>query len=125
MRGHSEALSNLFNVWDKVHGAGSAESPKSQLDWNCAYKAKAGIFQKETVWAKAVLDLVRDVSEALAPRAGNGGNACSLSRYICVLVRAKLVTSTSTRRSETSWSLQALKACICLLKQQNGGSGSA
>ena len=26
---------------------------KSQQDWSCAYKAKAGILQKETVWAKA------------------------------------------------------------------------
>ena len=38
---------------DKVHGAGSAASAKSQLDWSCACKAKAGILQKETVWAKA------------------------------------------------------------------------
>ena len=40
---------------DKVHGAGSAASAKSQLDWRCASacKAKAGILQKETVWAKA------------------------------------------------------------------------
>ena len=53
MRGHSEALSDLFNVCDKVHGAGSAASAKSQLDWSCAYKAKAGILQKETMRAKA------------------------------------------------------------------------
>ena len=44
-----------FSKCDKVHwhGAGSAASAKSQLDWSCAYKAKAGILQKETVWAKA------------------------------------------------------------------------
>ena len=36
--------------------AGSQESGKAQLDWNCAacaYKAKAGILQNETVWANA------------------------------------------------------------------------
>ena len=38
---------------DKVHGVGSAASAKSQPDWSCAYKAKAGILQKKTVWAKA------------------------------------------------------------------------
>ena len=37
----------------KVHGAGSAASAKSQLDWSCAYKAKAGILQKEEVCANA------------------------------------------------------------------------
>ena len=52
-----------FSMCDnlKVHGAllqalpGSAASltAKSQLDWSCAYKATAGILQKETVWAKA------------------------------------------------------------------------
>ena len=46
-------MSDLFNVFDIVHGAGSAASAKSQLDWSCAYKAKAGILQKETVCAKA------------------------------------------------------------------------
>ena len=30
MRGHSEALCNFLNVRNKVHGAGSAESAKSQ-----------------------------------------------------------------------------------------------
>ena len=35
-----------------VHGAGSAASSKAQIDWSCAYKAKAGSLQKETVWAK-------------------------------------------------------------------------
>ena len=52
MRGHSKALSDLFNVCDKEHGAGRAASAKSQLDWNCACKAKAGILQKEFMWAK-------------------------------------------------------------------------
>ena len=41
------------STYDKVHGAGSAAPAKSLLDWNCAYKEKAGILQKETVWAKA------------------------------------------------------------------------
>ena len=26
---------------------------KAQVDWSCAYKAKAGILQNETVWANA------------------------------------------------------------------------
>ena len=52
MLSHSEALSDLINVCDKVHGSGSAASTKSQLNWSCAYKAKAVILQKETVWAK-------------------------------------------------------------------------
>ena len=38
------ALSDLFNVCDKVHRAGVAVLAKSLLDWSCAYKAKAGIF---------------------------------------------------------------------------------
>ena len=37
------------NQCDKVHGAGSAESAKAQLDWSCAYKAKADILQNGTV----------------------------------------------------------------------------
>ena len=32
---------------------GSVASAKAQLDWSCAYKAKAGILQDETVWANA------------------------------------------------------------------------
>ena len=48
-----EALSDLLYMCDKVHGAGSAASATSQLDWSCACKAKAGILQKETLWAKA------------------------------------------------------------------------
>ena len=39
----AEALKDLFFVFDKVHGTGSAASAKAQLDWSCAYKAKAGI----------------------------------------------------------------------------------
>ena len=46
-------LRGLFNVCDKVHGASSAASAKSQLDWSCAYNAKAGILQRATMWAKA------------------------------------------------------------------------
>jgi hypothetical protein len=38
---------------DNVHGAGSAASAKAQLNWSCAYKAKAGILQNETGWANA------------------------------------------------------------------------
>ena len=52
-RGHSEALIDPFNDSDKVYGAGSTALDKSQLDWSCAYKAKAGILQKETASAKA------------------------------------------------------------------------
>ena len=50
----SKALHDLFNVWDEVHGAGSAASAKSQLDWSCqcAYKAKAGILQKKLCWPR-------------------------------------------------------------------------
>ena len=36
-------------ICDKVHGAGSTASAKAQLDWSCAYKAKADILQNETV----------------------------------------------------------------------------
>ena len=69
--------------------------------------------------------MILDVLEALAPRAGNGENACSLSSYFCILVfEICLLTGTSTLISETGWSLQPLKACICLLKQQNDGSNS-
>ena len=50
-----EALQDFFcmSVCDKVHGAGSQESAKAQMDSSCAYKAKAGILQNETVWANA------------------------------------------------------------------------
>ena len=48
MQGHSEALSDLFNVCDK---AGLHQL--IHLDWSCAYKANAVILQKEKVWAKA------------------------------------------------------------------------
>ena len=47
----AEAMKDLFFMCDKVHGTGSAKSAKAQLDWSCAYKAKAGILQSETVWA--------------------------------------------------------------------------
>ena len=36
--------------------------------------------------------LVHYVREALARRAGNGRNVCSLSSYFCILVWAKVVT---------------------------------
>ena len=37
-----------------LHGAGSAESAKAQLDWQCFYKAKKGpMFSRETVWTNA------------------------------------------------------------------------
>ena len=49
-----KALSGLFFTCDKVHGAGSAASAKAQLDWSCAYRAKVGNLQKETVLAKAI-----------------------------------------------------------------------
>ena len=39
---------------DKIHGAGSAESAKAQLDWQCFYKAKKGtMFSRETTWKNA------------------------------------------------------------------------
>ena len=46
-------MSGLVCMCDRMHGAGSAASPKAQLDWSCAYKAKAGILQNEDVWANA------------------------------------------------------------------------
>jgi hypothetical protein len=54
----AEALKDPFFIGDKVHGTGSAAAllhrPNNlQLDWSCAYKAKAGILQNETVWANA------------------------------------------------------------------------
>ena len=49
----AEALCDLFCMCDKVHGAESAASAKAQLDWSCAYKAKTGFFQNETVWTNA------------------------------------------------------------------------
>ena len=36
-----------------MHGTGSAASAKAQLDWSCAYEAKAGVLQNKTVWADA------------------------------------------------------------------------
>ena len=49
----AKALKDPFFMCDKVHGTGSAASAKAQLDWSCAYKAKAGILQNKTVWADA------------------------------------------------------------------------
>ena len=43
-----------FLLCHKVHQAGSAALAQAQLDWNCAYKAKAGILQKDTVWTTTV-----------------------------------------------------------------------
>ena len=42
LRGRSEALSDLFNICNNVHRAGSAASSKAYLDLSCVYKAKAG-----------------------------------------------------------------------------------
>jgi hypothetical protein len=40
---------------DRIHGAGSAESAKAQLDWHCYYKAKKGtFFSMEAAWQNAV-----------------------------------------------------------------------
>ena len=36
-----------------MHGTRSAASAKAQLDWSCAFMAKAGILQSKTVWANA------------------------------------------------------------------------
>ena len=50
----AEALADLFTMCDKIHGAGSAESAKAQLDWQCYYKAKKGsIFSRDTTWTNA------------------------------------------------------------------------
>ena len=61
---------------------------------------------------KAVWGMVRHVRVALTPRAGNGGNACSLSSYFLRprVSEICLLTGTSTRRSEAGWSLQPLKS---------------
>ena len=75
-----------------VHWAGSPAQAKAQLDWSCAYKAKAGILQKETVWvntAKMHLEVWYEIYVKPWhpwPRAGNGGNVCYLSSYFCVLL---------------------------------------
>ena len=39
---------------DKIHGEGSAESAKAQLDWQYFYKAKkCTMFSRETTWTNA------------------------------------------------------------------------
>jgi hypothetical protein len=49
-----EALTDFFTMCDKIHGEGSAESSKAQLDWKCFYKAKKGtMFSRETTWTNA------------------------------------------------------------------------
>ena len=49
-----EALTDFFTMCDKIHGEGSEESAKAQLDWQCFYKAKKGpMFSRETTWANA------------------------------------------------------------------------
>ena len=81
---------------DTVHQAGSQESGKVQLDWSCAYKAKAGILQNETVWGNAAKmppeqvhwsrGMKLDVREALAPRVGQSGDARSVSSHFSFVV---------------------------------------
>jgi hypothetical protein len=49
-----EASTDFFTMCDKIHGEGSAESAKAQLDWKCFYKAKKGtMFSRETTWTNA------------------------------------------------------------------------
>ena len=111
MRGHSEALSDLSNICDKVRGEGSATSAKSQLDWSCACKVKAGILQKETVWAKAAKRLFEAWYKMyVKPRhPGNGGNALKLFLGPRVSKIGKgLLTGTSRNRLE----LEATKMLV-------------
>ncbi len=45
---------DLFTMWDKIHGVGSAESAKAQLDWQCYYNVKKGsIFSRDKTWTNA------------------------------------------------------------------------
>jgi hypothetical protein len=48
-----EALQDLFEMCDRVHGQGTAASAKAQKDWHCAYKARTGILAKESTWTNA------------------------------------------------------------------------
>ena len=124
-----EALSDLFNVCHNVHGAGSAASAKSQLNWSCACKAKARILQKKTVLAKAAKRpfeawyemYVKPWHPELAMV-----DMRVLSSYFCVLVSAKLVCSLAHPLEDwkQAGACNHWEACKCLLKQQNGGSDS-
>ena len=81
----------------KVHGEGSDSSAKAKLYWSCAYKAKAGILQKESVWAIAA----KMPLEALRPENLRGLPTCcaferlrqrgwiSCQRYVRVAVWAE------------------------------------
>ena len=94
-----------------------------------ANKALAGILQKENVWA----DTAKMLIEAWYDMYRSPGTQ-SWQWWECVFspklflsphvskIGQGLLTGTSTQRSETGWSLQHRKACMCLLKQQNGGS---
>jgi hypothetical protein len=45
----AEALKYFYDMCNLVYGTESAVAAKAQLDWNCAYKAQAGILQNEAL----------------------------------------------------------------------------
>ena len=50
----SRRFGRLFYYVLQIHGAGSAELAKKQLDWQCYYQVKKGaIFTRDTTWTNA------------------------------------------------------------------------
>ena len=134
-KGHWDMIEWLFH-WmcdsDKVLGAGSVASAKAQLDWSCVYKAKAGIFQKGTVWANTAKipfeAWYKLYVMALDPELAMVGMHLLWSCF-CVLVWAKLVCSRAQplEDQKQAGACNHWKACVGLLtgKQQNAASSNA
>ena len=112
---------------DRMHGAGSAASPKAQLDWSCAYKAKAGILQNEDVWANAAnMGLEAWFEMYLMP----------LHPELAIVGMRALSQLISASSCERNWSTHGQvhtktasgwghnHSESCLFKQQNGGRPS-
>ena len=94
-----EALTDLFTMCDKfhghtIHGKGSAESAKAQLDWQCFYKSRKGSMfptnpkrQQMDKCRKDVLGgMVRNVCQALSSWAGMSRHANSGTGNFCLLL---------------------------------------
>ena len=102
--------------WPSPHcGAGARRL--GVWDWSCACKATAGILWKETVRASAA-KMHMDAWYITRCASGPGAQSwqwweCALSLRLFLRLRVSelsLLTGTSTRRSETGWSLQPLKS---------------
>ena len=110
-----EALTDLYTMYDKIHGEGSAESAKAQLDWQCFYKSKAQVLNwpQETTHGQCSKDglggMVWNVYQALSSWAGISRYASSGAGNFCLLLWKSLVYLLA--HSKSLGSVQ--QACTC------------